>query len=241
MSEARPRFLFVHLQKTAGTALLRRLRHHFGPDAVYPRPEEQGAPEVVLDVDRLLRRLAELEGGVDVVTGHFPLCVADLLPGGVRTFTVLRHPVDRTLSFLRHQREVAPRFAEASLEQIYADPVTTVGLVTNHMVRMLSLTPDEMTDGALTPVEVDAARLETAQRNLSERIDVLGLQEEFETFCADLESSFGWDLGPAVFMNRTSPIAAPGSLRERILEDNVHDLRLYEHAVDLWSTRHPST
>ena len=38
------RFLFVHMQKTAGTALLRRLRHHFDPDEVYPTRDEQGTP-----------------------------------------------------------------------------------------------------------------------------------------------------------------------------------------------------
>ena len=43
---------------------------------------------------------------------------------------MLRDPVERTLSFLRHQREVDPRFAGATLDEIYADPVTTSGLVT---------------------------------------------------------------------------------------------------------------
>ena len=52
------RFFFVHLQKTAGTALFRRLRHHFGPDAVYPTPAYQGTLEATLDVDLLVERFA---------------------------------------------------------------------------------------------------------------------------------------------------------------------------------------
>ena len=239
MNDERPRFFFVHLQKTAGTALLRRLRHHFGAAAVYPRPDEQGTPRVVLDVDHLRHRLAALDGEIEVVTGHFPLAVTDLLPGRYVTFTVLRDPVERTLSFLRHQRDVEPRFAEASLEDIYEDPVSTGGLLTNHMVKMLSLTADEMTDGALTAVPVDDARLAAAARNLSGRIDVVGLQEHFEVFCRDLEASFGWDLGAPVFMNRTTSAEADAGLQERIRSDNGYDVRLYEHAVALWRDRHP--
>lgn len=239
MSSDHPRFFFVHLQKTAGTALFRRLRHHFGAAAVYPRPEEQGTPEVVLSVPHLQRRLHEAGPQIEVVTGHFPLCVADLLPGPVATFTVLRDPVERVLSFLRHQREVVPRFGGATLEQIYADPVVTGGLVTNHMVKMLSLTLEEMTDGALTPVTVDDERLDRARRHLTERIDVMGLQEHFEDFCTDLETTFGWDLGDRLFMNRTAPVPVTSALRDQIRDDNAHDARLHQYAGELWSRRHP--
>lgn len=232
------RYFFVHLQKTAGTALFRRLRHHFGTDAVYPRPEEQGTPEAVLDVDRLRRRLAETGDEYQVVTGHYPLCVVDVLDEPFATFTVLRDPVERTLSFLRHQREVEPRFAGRSLEEIYADPIATGPLVRDHMVRMLSLRPAEMTNGALTAVTVGDDHRERAQENLAERIDVMGLQEHFETFCADLEAAFGWDLGEPLYMNRTTPFPAADRLRDQIASDNVHDVALYQFSVELWRDRH---
>lgn len=240
MTDPQPRYFFVHLQKTAGTALFRRLRHAVGTDAVYPLPAEQGTPEVVLDVAHLRRRLEELGPQVEVVTGHFPLCTTEVLPGSFRTFTVLRDPVERTLSFLRHQREVEPRFATASLEEIYADPVATGGLVTNHMVKMLAMTAAEMTDGALTPLAVDDRRLADACHNLEHRIDVMGLQERFEDFCTDLGAGFGWDLGPPVFMNRTAPADASAGLRDRIRVDNDHDVRLYRFALELWDRRHPA-
>jgi hypothetical protein len=233
------RYFFVHLQKTAGTALFRRLRHQFGTEAVYPRPDEQGTPEVVLDVELLAKRLAELGPRTEVVTGHFPLCTIDGLEGRFTTFTVVRDPVERALSFLRHQREVEPSLAGADLERIYDDPVSHTGLLTNHMTRMLSLRWEEMTDGALTPIEVDDGRVDTACHNLEHRIAVMGLQEHFEAFCSDLEAEFGWDLGPPLFMNRTSPVDATDALRERIRTDNRADVRLHEFAVELWNRRHP--
>jgi hypothetical protein len=132
---------------------------------------------------------------------------------------------------------VEPRFAGASLEEIYDDPISTGALVANHMVRMLSLTADEMTDGVLTPMVVDDDRLAMAQRNLGDRIDVLGLQDRFEDFCAELGAAFGWDLGEPVFMNRTAPVPEPDGLRERILADNDHDVRLHRFARGLLSRR----
>ncbi len=237
MSERPPRYFFVHLQKTAGTALFRRLRYTFGSDAVYPRPDEQGTPEAVLDVDRL-RRCLSVGDGYQVVTGHFPLCVVDVLDGPYATFTVLRDPVERVLSFLRHQREVEPRFAGWPLEDIYAQPIATGPLVREHMVRMLSLTVAEMTDGALTDVQIDDERRRRAEQNLTARIDVFGLQEHFESFCTDLEQTFDWDLGSPLFMNRTAPAPASAELRNQIAQDNPQDVRFYRFAVDLWSRRH---
>lgn len=238
MTPPGPRFAFVHLQKTAGTALFRRLRHHFGTAAVYPRPDEQGTPEAVLDVD-VLRAVVEQDPTIEVVTGHFPFCVTELLPGRWTTFTVLRDPVERTLSFLRHQREVEPRLAHHSLEEIYADPVSTGGLVTNHMVKMLAMSVDEMTEGALSPVPADDAHVARACSRLEHEIDVMGLQEHFDTFCADLEEAFGWDLGPPLFMNRTAPAPGSAALRDRIRLDNAADLRLHDFAQELWARRHP--
>lgn len=229
--------LFVHLQKTAGTTLFRRLRHHFGPEAVYPMPEYQGTVEATLDVDLAVARVRQHGDQIRVVTGHFPLCTAELLGGEVATFTLLREPVERALSFLRHQRQVAPQFAGADLEEIYADPLCRDGLVRNHMVRMLSLTVDEMTDGALTQVVVDDDRVERAKQNLEHRIDVVGVQEDFERFCDDLSARFGWDLGPPQQANTTAPTQVADALRRQIAEDNEMDAELYRHAVQLLADR----
>lgn len=237
MTATSTRHLFVHLQKTAGTTLFRRLRHHFGPEAVYPMPRYQGTVEATLDVDLAVARFREHRDQIRVVTGHFPLCTAELLGADVATFTLLREPVERALSFLRHQRQVAPQFAGASLEDIYADPLCRDGLLRNHMVRMLSLTVDEMSDGALTPVVVDGARLERAKRNLEQRVDVFGVQEDFEGFCDDLSARYGWDLGPPQLANTTEPTATSDALRDQIALDNESDAELYRHAVGLLAAR----
>jgi hypothetical protein len=227
------RYFFVHLQKTAGTALFRRLRHHFGVAAVYPMPQYQGTPEAVLDVELLAERFSQHRAAIRVVTGHFPLCTVDRLGVPFSTFTVLREPVERALSFLRHQSQEEPRFRGATLEEIYDDPVCRDGLIRNHMVRMLSLSLEEMTDGALTPIPVDEDRLAVATEALERRIDVVGIQERFDAFCEALADRFGWDLGKPQFANRTAAMEANQELCERIAADNELDVRLYRVAEEL--------
>ena len=50
------RFFVVHLQKTAGTGLWRRLNHEFEPSMLYPGPDDGRPPETVLSVSHLLER-----------------------------------------------------------------------------------------------------------------------------------------------------------------------------------------
>jgi hypothetical protein len=225
------RCFFLHLQKTGGTALWRRLKQQFDPTTVYPGPGDGRPPDTVISVDHLLERWKIRGDEIRIVTGHFPLCTTELLGGTFTTLTLVRDPVERTLSYLRHHRETGGDATERSLEEIYDDPVR-FELLHNHMVKMLSLTTEEMTDGALTHVEFSRDRLARAQAALR-TVDVVGFQEEFDAFCAELAARFGWDLGPPVFMNRTKPVDVSDEFRERIAADNALDMELYEFARTL--------
>jgi hypothetical protein len=225
---AAPRFFFIHLQKTAGTALWRRLKQQFDAAAVYPGPGDGEPPEAVLSVEHLLERWRVRRDEIVVVTGHFPRCTVELLDARFTTLTLLRDPVERTLSALRDVQARSPELQGSPLELIYEDPARTA-LLQNHMVRMLGLTVGEMTDGALTPIMLDRAHFDRARDALG-TIDVVGFQERFDEFCAALTGRFGWDLGPPVFMNRTQPVSTSDALRRRIDADNALDQELYEYA-----------
>jgi hypothetical protein len=226
-----PRWFFVHIQKTAGTALWRRLKQQFSPEAVYPGPGDGQPPESVLSVEHLVGRWRVRRDDIRVVTGHFPLCTTALLDARFATLTVLRDPVERTLSQLRHHRETTPADADKPLEAIYEDPVR-FELVNNHMVRMLSLRPDEITRGAMTPIEITPQRVERAKAAVS-TIDVVGFQDHFDDFCAELTRRYGWDLGRPVFMNRTTPVDTSDAFRARIANDNAADAELFAFACEL--------
>jgi hypothetical protein len=227
------RWFFVHMHKTAGTALAQRLRHEFPPEAVYPTVADQQAYLPTLQVD-LLRRSFEKHGDrLRLITGHFPLCTTERLGVPFATMTVLRDPVERTLSALRDMREHDEAFRDQPLEEIYADPVRFQCLIHNHMVKMLSMTPDEMTDGVLTVLDLDSRYLERAKRNLVERVDAWGVQEHFDEFCDELVQRFGWDLGPPRIANASRPFEAEDTFCARIARDNALDVELYRFALEL--------
>jgi hypothetical protein len=242
LSDQPHRYFFVHMQKTAGMALRRRLINHFGEVAVYPTRGVDGTDpvELVLSIDHLRERLAARGDQIRVVTGHFPLCTAELIDGRFTTLTLLREPVERTLSYLRHHRENERADRHRPLEEIYDDPFRFHGLAHNHMTKMLSLTPAEMTAGMLTPVEFNRDHLERAKEALA-GVDAVGFQEHFEHFCDELAARFGWRLGEPETVNTSAPVEVPESLRARIAEDNAFDLELYEFAKQLLATRddHP--
>jgi hypothetical protein len=233
-SDPPDRYFFVHMQKTAGIALRRRLINQFGGAAVYPTHGVDGNNPVTpyLSINHLRERLAAREEAIRVITGHFPLCTTKLVGGRFTTLTLLREPVERTLSWLRYREKRAPRARGKPLEEIYDRPLEFNSFLHNHMTKMLSLRPEDLTMGMLTQVEFTREHLERAKEALA-GIDVVGLQEKFEDFCAELSTRFDWRLGEPETVNATEPVEVPESFRARIAEDNAFDVELYEFAKRL--------
>lgn len=238
MTRLERRFFFVHLQKTAGTTLTQRMRAHFGVDAVYPGESDlrEDWVSALISTDFLLDRWRRRGDELRVVTGHFPLCTTVLLGGGFTTLTILRDPVERTLSWLRNRKRANRELRDLPLEEIYDDPVRFDGLVHNHMVKMFSLTVEEMTDGVMTRVDFDSSRLDRAKAQLA-TVDVVGLQDRFDDLCEQLVARFGWDLGEPRRDNQTEPAAAPADLVARIETDNADDIDLYKFGCELVDDR----
>jgi hypothetical protein len=232
------RFFFVHIQKTGGISLYMRMQRQFGREGVYPAPSDGDPDEVApqLFTRILLERWRARRDEIRIVTGHFPLCTAELLNADFSFLTVLRDPVERTLSYLRHHRVTTPKDRDTPLEELYEDAPRFKMFIENQMVKMLSLDASEMTNGLMTPVDFDRGRLRKAKRALK-GLDTFGLQEDLEGFAQELERRYGWDLGPPVHENATRPTPVPDSFRARIREDNPLDVELYEYARKLLSRR----
>ena len=233
------RFFVVHMQKTAGTSLRDRFRAQYDEAEIYPnRTDGRSKGLSVISLSHLEERWAARGHQIRVLAGHFPLSTTEVLGVPFVTLTVLRPVVERTLSYLRHQRRVARGDADKSLEEIYDDPFRFQGLIENHMTRMLSLTVEEMRpgDGGLATVPFTPERLEMAKQALSS-LDLLGLQPRFEELCQAIEGQYGLHLGEPVRSNTTEPETAPAALIERIVQDNALDLELYAYAEALYAER----
>ena len=224
-SGPRHRFFFVHIQKTAGTALKRRLRHHFGA-RLYPTRGVDGEDmwELLMSVARLRERMAARGDESEAIAGHVPVRPIDELDGSFSTLTVLREPVDRMLSTVRGMSG-----GRTDLGEVYDG---LYGLANNNMTKMLALTPAELKATIYSGFRVDRDHLERAKEALA-AMDAVGFQEQLDDFCAELSARFGWDLGEPVVVNTGPDIEAPGTLRERIAAENQLDLELYEFAREL--------
>ena len=231
------------MQKTAGTTLRDRLRASFTEREIYPNATDgPDARVAVISVRHLQERWVARGDEVRLLTGHFPIRTVELFDVPFVTLTVLRHPVERTLSFLRHQAARRQRGAteDTPLVEIYADPFRFEAMIQNHMVRMLSLAPDEMGpgDGVLTTVPYDGERLDRAKEGLR-NLDLFGLQPHLDEFCDELGRRYGLDVGPPLRINTTDPAAVPAGLEDRIAEDNALDMELYRYACLLYEEGHP--
>ena len=233
----RQRFFYVHIQKAAGTELRERLKRHFAPQRMYPDPTDGDvfavAPQV--SVRQLLARWELRKAEIDIITGHFPYSTIELLDAEFVTLSVLREPVERTLSQLRHHRKMNPQAQDVPLEAIYEE-VFRPALFANHMVKMFSLTAEEIATSAANDtwamvmrVEFTPARLARAKEQVVQ-LDVLGLHDQFDGFCDELQSRFGWRLGDPLYANRTAFEEVAPSLRARIAADNALDVELFEYA-----------
>ena len=229
------RYFFLRVPKTAGAALLQRLANQFGEAAIYPAMGLDGTDplKLAVSVGHLRERLAARGDQIRVIAGHFPLCTTELIGDRFTTLTLLREPVERTLSQLRYTRKINRTARHLPLEELYDDPMRFHAVVHNQMTKMLSLRPTEVGDAAmLARVEFDRDRLERAKEALV-GIDVIGLQERFEDLCEELSARFGWRLGDPETVNATAPVEVPESFRARIAEDNAFDVELYEFAGKL--------
>ena len=83
---------FLHIMKTGGTALNQSLAALVGP---WPRLSD-------LFLDHLVCLPRPLLAQAILIAGHLPLEAVELLPAGGALCTVIREPVDRTLSHLAH-------------------------------------------------------------------------------------------------------------------------------------------
>jgi hypothetical protein len=221
------RWFFAHLMKTGGTSLFFMLQRQFSRAEIFPPLSDNKM--ISVDAPAALAEMQRTDSPCRLVSGHFPLACVELAAGSWKTFTLLRHPLDRVLSALRRQSD---RDGTQTVESIYNDPVRFHLLFDNHMVKMLGVYPDEIGAGLFSPVRPDRRHLDRALAAL-EKFDVIGVQEDFGPFCSRLESTFGWDLGERLGVNRAGVHNVSEALVERVRQDNQLDFELYARARHL--------
>ena len=225
---------FVHVMKTGGTTFRHRLVQQFGAESVFPfaklDPPEVG-PNVQVGYlrsvsrDRLIR--------IKAFSGHYPFFATELVPRPPRVITILRDPVERTISYLKQHHRDRGLGPERSLESIYDLEWHRMLHMHNYQVRVFASTADEGIHSVLHWLDIDARRMEIAKEHLG-RVEFLGLTEHFDEFVSRVVEQLGWRSDTTIRNQRVSdPAPVPEWLRRRIAADNEADLEFYAYAREL--------
>jgi hypothetical protein len=81
---------------------------------------------------------------------------SQVIEDDVLTLTLLRDPVDRTISALKHFKRLHDRYRELSLEEIYEDEVVFSYFVDNYQTRIFALKAEDKPDAFSSSRSYDA-------------------------------------------------------------------------------------
>jgi hypothetical protein len=161
------------------------------------------------------------------VHGHLPLLVADLVQAD-QIITILRDPVDRVISHLRHTHRY--KMPDRPLEEVYESPWFHALFFVDYQVKQFAFHPDDAPECHMDVLAIDEARFARAVENL-DRIDVLGFTDRYDELTSELVRRYGWTLPPTE-RREVAPVRTEVSraLRARIEADNEADVAFYHEA-----------
>lgn len=220
--------LFNHIPKTAGSTMRYVLWRVVGRERVLTSTRRGEHRERIGSIGR------QLTEGTYAVVAHTGFGVQDYLPSGhdYSTFTILRDPVERTLS--RYRMALHDNETEGSLEDYLKDDL--VESYNAQTAFLGGLTARHHLEGeALRPDQYNQALLERAKRNL-ESHDAFGTTERFEEILLLLRDRFGWPMAKLLHTpaNVRAGSQEPTSAElEAVRAHNKLDQELYDFAAEL--------
>lgn len=235
--------VFLHVPKTAGSTLKWIIARQYPIGTTMTIESENLLTQyhaflaLPLDVRRCLR----------CVQGHVPFGVHRWLPQGARYITMLRDPVEWTMSFHAYVRRMA--FFDDHPDLTLFRGVRGLDLdgfvsflIDSNMADMQTRMISGQTDLSrhlppYAPLTDDA--LDCAKRNLREYFDCIGLVERFDESLLLMKRKLGWGnvhyrrLNVSEGRNKRAELS-PTTL-QRILDCNRRDVELYEETCRLFS------
>lgn len=227
--------LFLHIQKTAGTSILTKASELYGRE------------NCCMHGDYLSRTPEQLEP-LMMVSGHFGFDYAERFMTGRYSFTFLRDPVERLLSYYsycrgatRDEYEINTLAHDNDAEMFFRAGETADSKFASHMwnhqaCQLASgwgaslVGKSDIEPGGLPPDEL----LDRAKANLA-RFDYVGLVENFEADNAAIFAALG-DTSSNVFRINAAPVRTmreelPSSTLDLLATLTEIDQQLYGWAV----------
>ena len=247
--------------KTGGTSLVLHLLREFPDEEMYPSAAlDRRHPtdaEPYASISDLVALSPERRAKIRFYAGHFPFVARDVIGPDVRTLTLVRDPIDRTISILKHFKRRYERFRAVPLDDVYADPFVYRYFIENYQTKVFAVTAEEgpnafvsslsfqeVRDGLERPpgqfdggsaaratdsraLTVDNDGLERAMVNLAQ-VDAIGTDERFRDFVEELRRRFGWWTAGAKDFPRANTSSEPWVATAALRERIARD-----NAIDL--------
>lgn len=231
--QGRPTVAFMHIVKTAGTALRNAVSQNFRPSEtamLYWDPPGIAESDVKL---MPARERAELK----LVFGHFPYGIHRDLVAPYTYATFVRHPIARVISYYHHAIRMNMPHAFEGERRLTLPEMLEAGTnadMDNTMVRKFA----GLQDWDLPCGGVTRDIYELAVENAGREFSFIGFQEHAEQDFPALFKFFGWDEPHAGWaVERANDGGYTSSLDERaewvkaIVKFDAWDLLLYERLL----------
>lgn len=218
-------YALLHIPKTAGTSLRVAIEGALGSASVFPNTRYiQLRGGKYLKQNEMASAMSGASPAVSLIQGHFSLRGLKELVPDARLVTVLRNPLSRVTSLLKHMR--ARHGATQSYEDMLSVSSASGGAPANTQTRLLSLLE------LRAPI---SEHLDSAKEQL-ETFSVVGLTERYHETLVLCEAILGLSLGPPKYLNLSE---LPGEewsfeLLEKIEDLNWYDAELYRYAEKIF-------
>jgi hypothetical protein len=236
--------IFNHIKKTAGSTLRHVLFDVYGGRRVHSLYAYSGAHFATFaeHMAYLTETLAPAEPKVSAIASHAGFGVHERLPQRhrYRLFTMLRDPVQRTISIYHFVIQNGTYPPDTTLDAVLED---TERVFNTQTADLGGLMVRHTLDGEpLRREDYDDALLERAKANLLAH-DLFGLAERFDESLLLAGEVLGWPARKLTYatvnvgkVRRTRPPLTPDEI-ERIREHNRLDLALYAFAQEHFERR----
>jgi len=220
--------IFLHVPKTAGTTLNRLIEWEYDLFEMY------SVDPVFFNWSAAhLRKLAqERLRKIRVFKGHMSFGLHEILPQPATYITVLRDPIERTLSAFYFMRsyKLHPLYWKSKREKWTLEDFVRRLPRENAQCKIVA--------GAVYEEPCTAKIFERAKINLDQHFSVVGLSERFEETLALMKLRFGWKFKSYTSFNvtrsRPKKHDLPQPTLDLINEKNSFDVMFYNYAARLF-------
>jgi hypothetical protein len=221
--------VFIHIPKTSGSTIRSILSRQYGIEKIlYFEPDASTWKQKKASPVEFLK--TEIAKGIQLITGHYPFGIHALLKAPCRYFSMLRDPIERSLSEYY--------YAFSYEHHRFREEITSGTLSVDEFLTMPRCSPPNAQAAMLAgPWRSFDGELGAAIENIGTSFVVVGTAERFDESILMIAKAFGW--APPLFVNTNvtklddktyARRAATSKARDKYQQYFATDYELYNFA-----------